>query len=206
MSRPTAKWEITAKELAKKAIKDKRLLPRLLQQILSREDKIRYTSFMALMFVCEEHSDLLYPHWDHFVSLLDRENTHSKYIGVYLVANLAAIDRDGKFERIFDKYYGLLDDQSIIPAAHVARNSSKIVKAKPDLESKITDRLLRIDETRHKPSHNELIKADVIAAFDGYFETAKDKDEIVEFVKQQVGSKSPKTRKCAKEFLDRWLE
>jgi hypothetical protein len=206
MSTPTAKWEVTAKELAKKAIKEKGLLPRLLQGIQSKEDKTRYTSFMALMFICEEHADLLYPHWDHFVSLLDRENTHSKYIGSYLVANLTAVDREGKFEEIFDKYYGLLNDKSIIPAAHVARNSSKIVKAKPELESKITDRLLRIDETRHEPGHKELIKAEAIAAFDRYFETAKDKEKIIDFVKQQMDSKSPKTRKGAKEFLDRWLE
>jgi hypothetical protein len=162
MSTPTAKWEVTAKELAKKAIKEKGLLPRLLQGIQSKEDKTRYTSFMALMFICEEHADLLYPHWDHFVSLLDRENTHSRYIGSYLVANLTAVDREGKFEEIFDKYYGLLNDKSIIPAAHVA--------------------------------------------FDRYFETAKDKEKIVEFVKQQMDSRSPKTRKGAKEFLDRWLE
>jgi hypothetical protein len=206
MSRPTAKWEVTAKKLAKKAMKDKRVLPKLLQGILSKQDKTRYTSFMALMFVCEEHPDLLYPQWDHFVSLLDRENTHSKYIGSYLVANLIAVDRDDKFDRIFDRYYSLLDDKSVIPAAHIARNSGKIVKAKPELESKITDRLLRIDSTHHKPYHKELIKAEAIAAFDGYFEIAKDKDEIVKFVKKQLGSKSPKTRKGAKEFLDRWLE
>jgi hypothetical protein len=206
MSTRTAKWKVTAKELAKKTIKQKELLPRLLQGIQSKEDETRYTSFMALMFICEGHADLLYPHWDHFVSLLDNENTHSKYIGSYLVANLATVDKEGKFERIFHKYYGLLDDKSIIPAAHVARTSIKIVKAKPEFEPKITDRLLRIDETHHKPGHKELIKAYAIAAFDGYFETAKHKDKIVEFVRAQIGSESPKTRKCAKQFLDRWLE
>jgi hypothetical protein len=205
MSKPTATWEVTAKELAKKAIKDRGLLPKLLQGILSKEDRIRYTNFMALMFVCEDHADLLYPQWDHFESLLDSENTHSKYIGSYLIASLTSVDRDDKFDRIFDRYYGLLDDKSMIPSAHVARNSRKIVKAKPELEPKITDRLLRIDETRHKPHHKELIKAEAIAAFDGYFETAKEKQRIVKFVKKQLGSKSPKTRKGAKEFLDRWL-
>ena len=206
MSKPTVKWEVTAKKLAKKAIKDKELLPELLRGILSKEDKTRFTSFRALMNICEEQPDLLYPHWDHFADLLDRESTQSKYIGSYLVASLAAVDRDNRFEEIFDKYYSLLDDKSIIPAAHVARNSGKIVRAKPELEPKITETLLKIDATRHEPGHKELIKSEAIVAFNEYFEVAKDKERIMEFVKQQVKSKSPKARKNAKKFLVTWAE
>jgi hypothetical protein len=202
MSKPTTKWEAAAKELAKKAIKDKELLPELLQGILSKEDKTRYTSFRALMNICEEQPEFLYPHWDHFASLLDRENTHSKYIGCYLLASLAAFDRDNKFDGIFDKYYSLLDDKSIIPAAHVARNSGKIVIAKPELEPRITERLLSIDATRHEPGHKELIKSEAVVAFSEYFEVAKDKEKIIEFVKQQAKSKSPKARNTAKKFLE----
>jgi len=206
MSKPTVKWEIRARKLAKKAIKDKGLLPELLQGILSNEDKTRYTSFRALMNICEEQPDLLYPHWDQFVDLLDRENTHSKYIGCYLLASLAAVDRDNKFEEVFDKYYSLLDDKSVIPAAHVARNSGKIVIAKPELEPRITERLLSIDATRHEPGHKELIKSEAIVAFNEYFAVAKDKKKIIEFVKQQAKSKSPKARRTAKKFLETWAK
>jgi hypothetical protein len=206
MSKPTVKWEATARKIAKKAIKDKGLLPELLQGILSKEDKTRYTSFRALMNICEEQPDLLYPHWDHFVDLLDRENTNSKYIGSYLLASLVAVDRDNKFEEILDKYYSLLDDKSIIPAAHVARNSGKIVRAKPELEPKITQRLLNIDTTRHEPGHKELIKSEAVVAFSEYFEVTEDKEKILEFVKQQVKSKSPKARRTARKFLETWAK
>jgi hypothetical protein len=195
-----------AKKLVRKAIKDKELLPELLREILSKEDKTRYTSFRALMNICQEQPDLLYPHWDHFVELLDREDIHSKYIGSYLVGSLTAVDTDKKFEEIFDKYYTLLDDKSIIPAAHVARNSGKIVRAKPQLEPKITERLLNIDATRHEPGHKELIKSEAIVAFNEYFELAKYKERIVGFVKQQTKSQSPKARKNAKKFLETWAE
>ena len=206
ISKPTVKWEVTAKKLAKKTIKDKELLLELLQGILSKEDKTRYTSFRALMNICEEQPELLYLHWDHFVDLLDREDTHSKYIGSYLIASLAAVDRDNKFEEIFDKYFSMLDDKSIIPAAHVARNSGKIVIAKPELEPKITERLLSIDATSHEPGHKELIKSEAIVAFNEYFEIARDKKKIIEFVKQQAKSKGPKARKAAKKFLETWAE
>jgi hypothetical protein len=204
MSKPTTKWEATAKELAKKAIEDKELLLELLQRILSKEDKTRYTSFRALMNICEEQPDLLYPHWNRFVDLISRENTHFKYIGCYLLASLAAVDKDNKFEDMFDKYYSLLDDKSVIPAAHVARNSGKIVTAKPELEPRITERLLSIDATRHTPAHKELIKSEAIVAFTEYFEAAEDKKKIIEFVKQQGKSRSPKARRNAKTFLETW--
>jgi hypothetical protein len=204
LSKPTAKWEVTAKELAKKAIKEMKLPPELLQEVLSKEDRTRYTSFKALMFVSEERPEVLYPHWNYFADMLERENTHSKYIAIYLIASLTRVDTESQFEKIFDRYYSLLDDMSVIPSAHVARNSGKIVKAKPELEAKITGKLLSIDETHHKLSHKELIKSEAIEAFNEYFGEAKDKKKIMEFVKEQLKSKSPKTRKNASEFLKRW--
>lgn len=205
MSRPTVKWEAAAKELAKKAIKDKGLFAELLQRILSKHDRTRYTSFKALMFISVERPELLYPHWNYFADMLDREKTHSKYIAIYLIASLTRVDTESKFEKIFDRYYDLLNDKSIIPSAHVARNSGKIVKAKPELEAKITGKLLSIDGTHHKLSHKELIKSEAIEAFNEYFGEARDKKKIMEFVKGQLESKSPKTRKNASEFLKRWL-
>jgi hypothetical protein len=204
MSKPTAKWEATAGILAKRVIKEESVPAELYQGILSKDDKTRYTSFKTLMFVADERPELLCSHWDDFEALLESENTHSKYVASYLIASLASVDREGKFEKIFDKYYALLDDKSVIPAAHVARNSGKIVKKRPELESKITDKLLTIERTHHKLSHKELIKSEAIGAFNEYFDAAKDKQKILDFVKQQLESKSPKNRKMAKEFLKRW--
>jgi len=206
MSKPTAEWEAAARGLAKKATKDKSLLDQLLQGILSKQDKTRYTSFKALMYIADERPGLLYGHWDYFAQLIDSENTHSKCIASYLIASLAVIDRDGKFERMFDKYYGMLNDKSIIPAAHAVANSGKIAKARPGLEPKITDKLLSIDTTHHKPHYRELIKSHAIDAFNEYFEQAKEKQRILEFVRKQLDSKSPKTGEKAKEFLKKWAD
>ena len=128
------------------------------------------------------------------------------YLFLINVGSLAAVDRDNKFKEIFDKYYSLLDDKSMIPAAHVARNSGKIVRAKPELEPKITQGLLSIDATRHEPGHKELIKSEAVAAFSEYFEVTEDREKIIEFVKQQAKSKSPKARRTAKKFLETWAK
>ena len=206
MGKLIGRWEGVAKGLAEKAIKEEKHLAELLHGILSKQDETRYTSFKALMSISEEHPELLYPHWNRFTALIDCENAYSKYIASYLIASLTAIDRDDRFEGIFDKYYSLLNDKSVIPAAHVAANSGRIARAKPDLEAKITDKLLGIDKTHRKPYHRELMKSYAIEAFSEYFEQAKDKKRIVEFVKKQLESKSPRTRRKAKEFLKRWVQ
>jgi len=49
-----------------------------------------------------------------------------------------------------------------------------------------------------------MLRAYAIEAFNKYFEEASDKKRILDFVKAQLESKSPKTRKVAKEFFKKW--
>jgi len=83
-------------------------------------------------------------------------------------------------------------------------NSGKIIKAKPHLQKKITGRLLAIDATHHSIGRKDLIKSYIIDAFDESFEEVRDKEKIFKFVKNQLQSSSPKTRKKAEEFLEKW--
>ena len=204
MSSELPEKESDVESKAHKALTDKEALTELLAGILSKKDEIRSPSFKALLCISEEHPELLYPHWDYFAALLESKNTFLKYQAIYLIASLTKADTANKFERLFDTYYGLLGDKSIIPASHAALNSGKIARAKPELQTRITDRLLRIDETHHEPDRKDLIKSYVIEALDEYFEVAEDKEMILEFVRKQLESGSPKTRKKAKEFLKKW--
>lgn len=49
--------------------------------------------------------------------------------------------------------------------------------------------------------HKGLLKGDGIIAFSKLWELIEDKEEIIEFVKEQLDSDSPKTIKEAKRFL-----
>jgi hypothetical protein len=198
------KRSIDVKKLAREASKDKSLLSELLQGVLSKKEKVRFNCFKALLSISEKHPSVLYPQWDFFADLLSSPNTYHKYIAIYILANLAGHDPKNRFERIFNRYYGLLEDESVIPPAHVATNSGKIVGAKPRLQTKITNRLLAIDKTGHPPERKDLIKGYIIEAFDQYFEGAKNRKKMLEFGKAQLNSRSPRTRKKAKEFLKKW--
>ena len=151
--------------------------------------------------ISEKHPEVLYPKWDFFAGLINSDNSYRKLIAVRIMSNLTRADTKNKFNEIFDKYYDLFND-SVIIAGHLAAGSGEIAKAKPELQTKITRKLLSIDKTKQK--HKDLVKAYAIEAFDKYFEEAKDKKKILEFVNEQLNSKSPKTRKKAKEFLKKW--
>jgi hypothetical protein len=195
---------ISVKNVARKALEDKSVLSELLQGVLSKKERIRFNCFKVLLFISEEHPKALYLKWDFFADLLISPNTYFKYIAIYIIANLAQDDPKNRFEKIFNKYYALLDNESVIPPAHVAANSAKIAVAKPHLQTKITNRLLGIDKTHHKPERKDLIKSYVIEACGELIKGAKSKKKILQFVREQLKAKSPRTKKKAKEFLEKW--
>jgi hypothetical protein len=192
---------INIESTAQKAITDEKLLAELVENLKSKKDTIRENSFNTLLFMSENHPEALYSQWDYFVGMIDSNNAFWRHMAVRLIANLTKADSQNKFDIIFDKYFDLLND-SVIVAGHVTANSGKIAKAKPQLQTKITNELLNIDRTKQK--HKDLIKAGAIESFSAYFEESPDKKRIINFVKQQVNCESPKTRKIAKEFLEKW--
>lgn len=195
---------MNVENMAKKALEEERILSELIENLTTKDETVRYNCSKTLNLLSEEHPEVLYPKWDFFVELLNSDHTYWKLSVIPLIANLARIDTDNKFERILDDYYRLLDDKSMIPAAWIADYSGRIARAKPELQTRITDKLLSIDETHHQPERRDLIKAGAIESFDEYFEEAKDQKRILEFVKKQLSSKSPKTVKKATDFLKKW--
>ena len=195
---------IDIEAVANKAQEDDKLLAKLLDNLRIKNETIRYNSHKVLFYISEQQPKVLYPKWDFFTDLLDSDNTYHKLSSVQLLANLTKADTNGKFEKTFDKFYNLLDDKSFITAVYVAAASGMIAKAKPKLQTKITNRLLNIDQTHHDPERRDLIKGSAVDSFRAYFEEARNKRKIIDFVKKQLKSKSPKSKKIAKEFLEQF--
>jgi hypothetical protein len=194
--------------IAELALEDEKLLQALLAGISPEAKKasLREQSSKALMFMAETWPEALLPHWAYFIRLLKSDNGFSKYAALYILTDLTRVAEPGLFEKAFNAYYGLLDDKSVMVAAHAARNSGKLVKARPALQAKITRRLLAIGKTHFDASRQDLIKGYIVEAFDEYMELSQEKAKILAFVKQQVDCASPKTRKLAKAFLQKWEE
>jgi hypothetical protein len=183
------------------AISDEGVLKEILAGVVSKDEAFRYNCFKVLRQISEDHPLILYPQWDYFIALLDSSNAYHRSIAVQILANLTAVDAQGRFEAIFDRYFDFLDDEKIIVTRYLVQSAGTIARAKASLQARISDRLLAIDKTHHK--HKDLIKGDAIQSFDEFFEEIDNKEEILAFVEAQLECSSPKTRKAAKAFLNK---
>lgn len=176
-----------------------------LEGLQSSNARIRDQYFYTLLAISEESPEELYHAWDIIEDILKKPEVSRKYIAVHLLSNLAAVDTENKFDRIFEEFYQLLSHESPVVSPHIAGVSGKIILSKPHLKSRIISMLLDIDSI-NRCRHPELLKSYVIQAFDDCFETIRIKDQmkIIKFVQDQSGSESPKTRKKAKAFLIKW--
>ncbi len=196
--------EIQAKNIVKQVLEENEFLSEVLEGIKAREDSIRYPNAIALEILSEKNPEIIYPKWDFFVELLKSKNAYHKSIAISTISNLTIIDRQNKFEEIFEQFFKLIDDKSVIVSRKLAIYAGRIVKSKPELKTKITNVLLSINETQHNTSRKDLIKGDIIVSLSEYFEEIKDKKKILEFAKAQLSSSSPSTVKKAREFLSKW--
>lgn len=198
------KKSVDAESIAKKVVKDKRLLDDLFESVSSDKAVVKYKSLKVLMLVSEQQPKMLYPEWDFFVKLLDDNNTFLRVIGATIIANLTRVDTKNKFEKIFNKYYSLLEDESMINTANIAGRSGIIARAKPHLQGKITNKLLDIDKTHHSSECKNIIKGKAILSFEEYIGEFKDKKKIIHFVRNELKNTRPATRKKAEKFLKKW--
>ncbi|UCF11738.1 MAG: hypothetical protein JSW06_06715 [Thermoplasmatales archaeon] len=143
------KKNVKLESIAKKALKNKDLLSELFEDILSKEDAIRFNNFKTLLLLSEDPPELLYPHWNYFQDLLSNNNNYQKLIAIRLIAILTRIDTENKFEKIFDEYYDMLKGERTMTAGHLTTTFGKIAKAKPKLQSRITNKQLNIDKIHH---------------------------------------------------------
>lgn len=194
--------DVDSNKLAACAPSDKKLFKELLGGIVSKDNTIRQNSFKTLQIISKENPGFLYPRWDHFAEMLKSNNNYHKYIAVYILADLTAVDGENKFEKIFDDYYEILAGDKAMTASHVALNSGKIMLNKPELQDKIIDILLNV-ENIHQGKQKELIKAYVIEALRKVYPKIKDKKRVMGFIKEQRNSSSPKTRDLAACFIEK---
>ncbi len=196
--------ELQAEKIVRHVLKDKNYLLKLLEGVVAKEDSVRYPNALALEILSKENPKIIYPKWNVFADLLKSKNAYHKSIAISTISNLTSIDEQNRFEEIFEEFFNLIDDKSVIVSRKLAIYAGKIATTKPLLRAKITNILLNIDNTQHSSSRKDLIKGDIIESFSGYFKYIKNKNEIIDFVKNQLKSSSPSTVKKAKEFLSRW--
>jgi len=202
ISNMLSKKEIKAEHVARSVIKNLRLLPELFNGISSENTRIRFKSAKILRIISEENPEMLYSKMDFFINLLNSKNKILKWIAVDVIGNLSSADTENKFDKIFNKFYALLADDSMITAGHVIDSSGKIARAKPHLQNKITKELLRVEKIEYRTSEcRNILLGKVILSFSQYINQINNTEEMVSLAKRQRDNSRKATRVKAEKFL-----
>ena len=183
-------------------LQDLSLIRDLIYGISSAEVRIRFKCTKILKELSKTKHELLYPYFDFFSRLLDNTNTIIKWNAIDIIANLTEIDTERKFEEIFDKYYSLLDEGSLITASHVVDNSGKIANVKHKLRKQITLHLLTAGRAPLPTEEcRSILCGKVIQAFGQYIDHIKNDVAVIAFINQQLNSHRKSTRNKAENIL-----
>jgi hypothetical protein len=184
------------------------LLPEILNGVSSSKAAIRYSCAKVLMDLSEEHPEKLYPYMDYFINLLESKYRILTWNAMAIIANLAKVDEDKKFDAIFDKYYSFLNDAYMVTVANVVGNSAKIALAKPYLTQKITNELLKVENISTTPHLTEeckrVIAEHAIKSFASFFDKIEQKEQVISFVERHLNSPRKTLRKRSEEFLTKF--
>jgi hypothetical protein len=201
---------LTKEELRRKVEQDFGLLPVLIKGTCSPKAAVRYGCAKVLMNLSEVYPEKLYGYWDAFVGLLDSRYRILTWNALAVIANLAKVDEEQRFDAVFDKYYGFLNSEYMVTVANVVGNSGKIALAKPHLVSRITAELLKVEKVAVTPHLTEeckrVIAEKAVGTFDLFFDKMEEKEKrnVISFVEGQLDSSRSTSRAKAADFLKKW--
>ncbi len=185
---PNLDWLLT------EAGNNSRLLDILFEIVQSERSSIRYSCTKILRILSEQQPDKIYPYFSDVANWLQDTNSFVKWDGILILANLASVDTHHRFLAVYDEYFGLIRDSKMVTAANVVGNAWKIVKAMPEWESDITQRLLEVPQIVYlhhgepSPECNRVMCGHVLDCFDRYFDLSSNQKSMLCFAHTQLGS------------------
>ena len=197
-------------KLAKEVIKSPELIPQLLAGLNNTKGSTRLGCEKILRLISEQQPELIYPYFDTFAKLLDSENNILKWGAIITISNLASVDTNGEFEKIFEKYFSSITDKAMITASNVIKNAWKIALAKPELAEKVTQEILKAEKVRYEnkgqlsPECNNIVCGHAIDSFDKFYNEIRVKKPVLGFIKRQLNNNRKPVAKKANKFLQKY--
>jgi len=199
-----ASRELSAGDVAALVVAEPELLSQVFEGLNVPKAAIKFGCEKTLRLISEKAPQLLYPHYDFFVALLDSENSFLRWGAIHTLGNLAAVDSQNRFEEVFEKYFAPIPGPALIPAANAIGGAARIAKARPELTPRITAELLKVEQASYQtPECRNVALGQAIDSFDAFFDNVEDKEAVLAMVERQLANTRNATRKRAERFLKR---
>jgi hypothetical protein len=194
--------------MAAEVLKNPKTIPAVLEGLGAKTANIKYGAEKVLRLVSEKRPELVYPHFQRFVEIVEGENTFLKWGAIMTIANLAAVDSEGRIDAIFDRYFAPITGPVMVTAANIIKAAAGIARAKPSLTERIVSEILKVEKARYllhgklSPECSNVACGHAVDALTAIYDQIGDKKRVRDFVRRQAESSRPAVRKKAKAFLD----
>jgi hypothetical protein len=200
---------LTKKELLQKAENDPALISALIEGTSSPKASIRYGCGAVLMELSEKQPCKVYPYWNSIVKMLDSKHRILTWNALAVIANLTQGDKEGKFDQIFDRYFGFLGSEYMVTVANTVGYSAIIAESKPYLADKILAELLKVNNLKTTPHLTEecklVIAEKALETFDTLIDHVQNRQAIIDFAEKYQNSSRVSLQKQAQKYVRKWI-
>jgi hypothetical protein len=188
------------------AIFDEKAREEIVRQMLRNSAiMVYYHCYYIVEKASRKQPGLFYQYWDEIAKLLHHQNSYHRDFGLEIIGNLTEVDQDDRFSDVENEYFGIVNDEKFMTGNCCVRNLRKIYQHKPELRDRIITLLLDIDERcNYTDKQKGVLKSDVLEIFDEIYDEVQDRERIEAFIRTESSSISPKTRRKAKELVEKY--
>jgi len=188
------------------AIKNEYARNEIVRQMLTNSAiMIYYHCYYIVDKASQERPEIFYSYWGEIAELLHHKNSYHRDFALEIIGNLTIVDQENRFAEIKDEYFSIINDEKFMTGNCCVKNLLKIYRHKPDQWGRIIELLLDIDSRcDYTEKQKGVLKADVLEIFDEIYEEVPERNRINEFIRTEANCISPKTRKKAKELINKY--
>lgn len=194
--------ETDKNEVVDRIIRSPELLPEIIEGLSADKARTKYGCAKVLRLLSEKKPEVLYPCFDFFVDLLDSDNSFIKWDAIHVLGNLAAVDSENRFEKVYNRYFAPIPGPVLITAANVIGGAARIALAKPTLTERVTKEILKVEKARYQTDEcRNVALGQVIDSFDRFYNQIENREPVIALVRRQLNNTRNSTRKKAEKFL-----
>ncbi len=191
---------------AQLAIENERARNEIVRQMLMNPAiMVYYHCFYVVDKASRERPEIFYPYWREIAELLHHKNSYHRDFALEIIGNLTRVDQENRFAEIQDEYFSTVNDEKFMTGNCCVKNLLKIYRHKTEQREQIVEILLDIDHRcGYTDKQKGILKAGVLEIFDEIYGEVVERNRINEFIRTETNSISPKTRKKAKELIEKY--
>ncbi len=190
--------------IAANVIAEPGLLKELLECLESPTARVKFGAAKVIRLIAEQCPEILYPHFDRFVSMLGHENKIFQWEAILVLSWLAGVDKQGKWEPLLDQYFAPVTGSVMITAANVIVGAARVAQARPEWADRIAGEILKVSGAHYATSEcRNVAIGHAITSFGQFYKLLENPGVVERFVRDQLKNPRHAVQRKAEAFLKR---